>query len=164
MIFLAEEAVEASLYETLVKCLRRSSEGIRPVFEKYCGISDPFNFSFLSHQNFKKFCRDAGLSSSDAAVDLLFSKATNRMRGVSPRLTYSSFIAVLARCILDRNPSLQVDDVARTVVEFVAAHVSKASRLEPLPSAEELLQPDAMAVLTKELGFLRKVPFAMRVC
>ena len=154
--------MEASLYETLVKALRRQGEALRPAFEKYCSISDPFNVAFLSHLNFKKFGRDTGLvvvgdQASEAAFDLLFTKATNRMRSVNPRLTYHAFIATLARVIVDRDPELQSDRVTDCVAEFMRVHVARAARSEPLPSAEELLEPDVMAVLTKEAGFLKKV-------
>lgn len=154
--------MEASLYETLVRCLRRQTDAVKPVFEKYCSISDPFNVAHLSHQNFKKFVRDAGLvvagdQAADAAFDLLFTKATNRMRAVNPRLTYQAFVATLARVIVDRNPELQPDQVTGCVGVFLASHVSRAARLEPLPSAEELLEPEVMTVLSKEAGFLRKV-------
>lgn len=160
MLLAAEEAVEASLYETLVHCLRKQSD-LRRIFEKYCSIADPFNVSLLSHQNFKKFARDTGLAAgdlaSDAAVDLLFTKATNRLRGVTPRLNYQSFVAILARTIVERYPGLQPDSVAACVADFTAKHLAYAARLEALPSGEELLDKSCMAVLTKELGFLRKV-------
>ncbi len=39
----AEEAVEASLYETLVKAVRRRTKELTPVFERYCSLGDVTN-------------------------------------------------------------------------------------------------------------------------
>ncbi len=107
--------MEATLYEQLVKCVRRRTREIIPVFERYCTLGDVFNVTSLSLPNFKRFGQDTGLvvsqdTSTSVAFDLLFAKATRRFSG-NPRLTLQTFVAALARLVLDRNPDIGVEEV-----------------------------------------------------
>jgi hypothetical protein len=148
------------MYETLVKSVRRRLKDLTPVFERYCSLGDVMNVTSMSLPNFKKFGQDCGLivdQATSAAFDLLFAKTTRRLAGVNPRLTLQSFVATIARLVLDRTPDLAVDDVLPTVSAFFATYISKASRWEPLPPVEDLLEPEVVAALQKDAGFLNKV-------
>jgi hypothetical protein len=170
---LAEEAVEASIFETLVKCIRRRGKDLKPVFERYCSLGDVLNVTQLSLPNFKKFGQEARFivdQPSNASFDLLFSKTTRRLSGGTrdPRLSYQTFVACLARIILDRQPDLDLESVPTVVSRVFEDNIAHAERWKPLPPVEELLQPEVAGVLQRERGFLIKVRVRLsgllRVC
>ncbi len=115
----------------------------------------------MSLPNFQKFGSDCGLvfdQHSSAAFTLLFAKTTRRRSGANPRLTFHSFAAAIARLILDRRPSISVDDIPATVVDFFSTRLSKAHKWEPLPPIDDQLQAaDVTDTLAKETAFLSKV-------
>ena len=148
------------MYETLVRAVRRRLRELTPVFERYCSLGDVMNVTQMSLPNFKKLGQDCGLitdQATSAAFDLLFAKTTRRLNGVNPRLTLQSFVATIARLVLDRNPDLVVEDVSTTVAAFFSTYLSRAARWEPLPTVEDLLEPEVAALLQREQGFLNKV-------